>query len=144
MKCLLVPMLILFLTSGVCALETDNIEDQESVLIADQLYYWDGDNIGIAFTGKFHSRQLMNETLRLSKEIGLFESREWKLSDILVSMDLNANGDVASWEVSGPKQLLKNYLKMLEAQYKDRSLFYDLGFSFVNFKPSHYDIDGGE
>lgn len=112
---------------------------QEAVIVADQKYCWESEgNLGISISGKFNSSEKMAETLNLNKEIGTFNSRKWKLVDILVSMDLNANGDVATWEVSGPKPLLSNYLEDLEAKYKDNSLFYDFGYSFVNFKPAAY------
>jgi len=112
---------------------------QEAVLVTDQKYYWESEgNLGIRIFGKFNSPEQTMGTLNLTKEIGTFKYRKWKLIDILVSMDFNANGDVATWEVSGPKPLLLEYLENLEAKHKDNSLFYDFGYSFINFKPSAY------
>jgi len=86
----------------------------------------------------------MAETLSLSKEVGTFNGRKWKLSDILVSADFNANGYVADWKVSGPKPLLLDYLEQLKAGDDEQGghLFYDFGYSFINFKPTAYWEDG--
>lgn len=136
---LILTILILFLFSTVYAQEIENIENKEPVLVADQLYWWEQEgNLGISIGGKFYSREEMAETFNLLKEIGTFKSEKWKLCDILVSIDFNANGDVATWEVSGPKPLLLSYVKELEARYSDKSLFYSFSYFFINFKPSAF------
>ncbi len=132
-KQLAVVYAVVFLLNGCASVHP------EAVLVADQKYYWESEgNLGISIFGKFNSSEQMTETLSLAKEIGTFKSRKWKLNDIIVSMDFNANGDVATWKVSGPKPLLLKYLEDLEAKHKDHSLFYDFGYSFINFKPTAY------
>jgi len=119
--------------------ELSKHKKEDLLIVADQKYYWGPEaNAGVSIFGKFNSSKLMNETLNLSKEIGLFKSKKWTLSDILVSMDLNANGDVASWIVSGPKPLLLSYLKELKNRYQDKTLFYDFSYTFIECKPTAY------
>lgn len=107
------------------------------VVVADK-YYWPGPegNLGLKITGKFISLEKEAATFDLLQEIGQFRGRQWKLADILVAVDLNANGNVATWQVSGPRPLITEYLDRLRKQYEDRSLFYDFGFTYVNFKPT--------
>jgi len=140
MKIAILIVLMLFSFSVVFAHEVDNVEWRDPVLVADQLYYWEDDaqNLGVAITGKFNSRKKMAETLDLLQIVGLFQGRAWALADILVTVDLNGNGDVASWEISGPKPLLMSYVKALKVKHEDGSLFYDFGHSFINFKPSAF------
>jgi len=114
------------------------------VLVADP-YYWTGPegNLGIEITGKFQSEEGLKGTLNLSNEIGLFKDRKypfklksWRLRDILISVDLNSVGSVVRWQVSGPKPLLLGYLDRLKKDYDDKSVFYDLSYRFIVFKPS--------
>lgn len=116
------------------------VDPKKAVPVADQFYAWDcpEGNLGISISAKFNSRQQMEATLNLSKAIGTYQSKKWKLSMILVSANFNFNGDSATWEVSGPKPLLMRYLRGLELQYKDNSLFYDFGYFFIDFEPSGY------
>jgi len=116
-----------------------------NILVADA-YYWSGPegNLGIEITGKFQSEEGLKNILSLSSEIGLFKDRRypskernWTLRDVLISVDLNANGSVATWRVSGPRPLLASYLDRLKRLYEDKSMFYDFGYSFVDFKPSN-------
>ncbi|MFC1594687.1 hypothetical protein ACFL38_05100 [Candidatus Omnitrophota bacterium] len=133
-------IIVLFLCSSAYAKHIENADIKEPRLVADQLYAWDcpEGNLGIFMVGKFNSREQMEETFSLSREIGEYKGRTWKLSDILVSTGFNANGDVANWEVSGPKPLLLSYVRKLEEQHEDDSLLYDFGYWYVNFKPSAY------
>lgn len=119
--------------------EPSNHNDKDLLIVADQKYYWGPEgNAGVSIFGKFNSSKQMKETLDLSKEIGRFKSKKWTLSDVLISMDLNANGDVASWIVSGPKPLLLGYLKELKNRYQDKTLFYDFSYTFIECKPTAY------
>jgi hypothetical protein len=139
MKVIVATLVALSLLSGVCAEAPEAVGDEEIEIVADQLYWWEPEgNLGAGISAKFNSRKQMEETLSLTGKIGSFKSKQWVLGDILVSMDLNANGDVAYWTVSGPKPLVSEYLKELEAAYKDRSLFYDFGYSEINYKPTAY------
>lgn len=38
----------------------------------------------------------------------------------------------------GPKPLLLKFLKDMDRGYEDQSVFYDFGYTFVNFKPTAY------
>ena len=114
-----------------------DIEAKTPLIVADQKYHWESEgNLCVEVGGKFNSQKQMSETLNLSGGIGIFKGKVWFLHDVLVSVDFNANGDVASWIVSGPKPLLQEYIKGLERQYKDKSLFYDFSYSFLNCKPT--------
>ena len=117
---------------------------QQRSVIADK-YYWSGPegNLGLSMTGKFTSLEKEAATFNLLEEVGLFKGREWKLGDILVSADFNANGNVATWRVSGPKPLIAKYLDSLRSRYEDKSLLYDFGFSYVDFKPTAASEQGG-
>jgi hypothetical protein len=126
------------------AQQTKTPENTRSVIIADQ-YYWAGPegNLGIEIVGKFQSEEQLFDTLNLQKMIGTFKAKKhpfnstnWRLRDILVALDLNGNGNVAKWRVSGPKPLLMDYLEGLKQRYEDKSVFYDFGWTFVDFKPT--------
>ena len=124
---------------GLIKEKIENIENKQALLVPDQLYWGESEgNLGISFTGKFSTTEQMAETLNLLKVVGSFNSKEWKLHEILVSTNLNANGDVATWTVSGPMPLLLDYLEQLKAKNNYTALFYDFGYSFVNFKPSAF------
>ncbi|HEY9847158.1 MAG TPA: peptidoglycan-binding domain-containing protein [Candidatus Caenarcaniphilales bacterium] len=110
---------------------------QKPAVVADRLY-WPGSkgNLGLSITGKFNSTEKMVETFDLGKLVGIFNGKQWKLSDILVSIDFNASGSAANWKVSGPKPIVERYLASLKSGYQDKSLLYDFGFSEVDFKPT--------
>ncbi|GAC1469597.1 MAG: hypothetical protein NVS2B14_15310 [Chamaesiphon sp.] len=78
----------------------------------------------------------MAENFNLTKELGSFHGKKWKLSDILLVVDFNGNGNVAQWQVSGPKPLVQKYLNGLKAQYANNSVFYDFSASNINFRVS--------
>ena len=140
MRSVIIILAMLFLFSTAYAQDSEDIRKLDPLLVADQLYYWENDaeNIGIEIGGKFNSREKMAETFSLLQNVGTFRAREWVLADILISVDFNANGDVAGWQVSGPKPLLLSYLEKLKAAHKDESIFYSFSYSFINCKPSAY------
>ncbi len=111
--------------------------NQAAVAVADR-FFWSGakGNLGLSLVGKFNSPEKMMETFYLSKPVAVFNGKLWKLNDILVSADFNANGNVANWKVSGPRPVLERYLDSLKAGYQSKSLLYDFAFSEVNFKPT--------
>ena len=145
MRSMFVTVILLVSVCPAYAQRTDKLEAKKSVLISDQ-YYWSAPegNLGIEVDGKFESEAALITTLALSTEIGVFKDRhypfnvrKWTLRDILVSVDFNGGGSVAKWRVSGPKPLLLSYLDGLRKKNEDRSVFYDLGYRFVIFKPSN-------
>lgn len=106
--------------------------------IADRFYWLEREgNLGLTIFGKFNSAQKMAETFNLSQEIGSFNNRKWILRDILLTVDFGGNGNVAQWQVSGPKPLIQKYLNDLKAQYANKSVFYDFGYSTLKFSVSH-------
>ncbi len=121
-----------------------NIVVPAPVIVADR-FYWSGPqgNLGLSLVGKFIDPEKMIETFELSKVLSVFSGKQWTLRDILVSVDFNANGTTASWKVSGPRPVLEQYLAVLKADYQNKSLLYDFGFSEVNFKPTAA-VESGE
>lgn len=106
--------------------------------IADRFYWLEGKgNLGITIFGKFNSAHKMAETFNLSQEIGSFNNRKWILRDILLTVDYGGNGNVAQWQVSGPKPLIQKYINDLKAQYANKSVFYNLSYFTAKFTVSH-------
>ncbi|HKQ80105.1 MAG TPA: hypothetical protein VJ810_40810 [Blastocatellia bacterium] len=144
MKAIAAAMILFLLPLCVIPQENRVVKNDDPVHIADRYFYARPEgNLGIEIAGKFQSEEILKATLDLSAEIGVhkakkypFDETMWTLRDILVSVDFNANGSVAVWRVSGPKPLLLNYLERLKNQYEDKSLFYDFGHRFINFRPS--------
>ncbi len=144
---LLIGLFVLTFVSCVQAAEGSKEKTGPPVMVADQ-FYWAGPegNLGISFGAKFRSAEKMAETFNLLGEIGVFTGkhpaavpeRVWFLHDILVSVDFNANGYVATWRVSGPRPLLQRYLDNLRKEYKEGSAFYDFDYTFIDFKPTAY------
>src|SRR5678815_5339028 len=125
MKRILLLTSLLLLPFSIHAQKASQPDAENSVLVADP-YYWVGPegNLGLEITGKFQSEESLAYTLNLSKEVGSFKSRHypfdeklWHLRDILVSVNFNATGSVATWQVSGPKPLLLAYLESLKKRY---------------------------
>ena len=144
MKRILLIASLILLPFSIHAQKTSQPDAKHFVLVADT-YYWTGTegNLGLEITGKFQSEQKLLETLNLSTEVGSFKGRKypfneklWHLRDILVSVDFNATGSVATWQVSGPEPLVLLYLENLKKQYEAKSVFYDFGYKLVDFRPS--------
>ena len=112
-----------------CAATNSKASESVPLHLADHKY-WSGsdENLALEITGKFNSLEEMASTLRLDNNISAFNNRTWLFADILVLMDCNANGDVASWVVSGPKPLISAYVQHLEKLYEQNTLFYDFGY----------------
>jgi hypothetical protein len=134
-----------FLALSTSHAQQSRMSNNENVLTVADQYYWSGPegNLGIEVLGKFRSEEKLTDTLNLLKEIGTFNAKKqpfnptsWKLRDVLISMDLNANGNVVRWHVSGPKPLLLSYLENLKKQNEDKSVFYDFGYAFLHIKPT--------
>src|SRR4030095_16172337 len=144
MKSLLLTAVLLISVCTANAQDTARHESKNFVPISDR-YYWSGSegNLGIEIIGKFESEAALLATMSLITEVGLFKGRQypfnttrWTLRDILVSVNFDANGSVATWRVSGPTPLVLSYLDGLKNEMKDGSVFYDLGYVFINFRPS--------
>jgi len=99
---------LMFLVVLVVAAGQAQHDVDSPMLVADQLYWWDSEGIenqAYQITAKFNSQSHLISVLRLDAPIGKFASKSWTLADILVQVDLNANGDVATWVISGPEFL---------------------------------------
>src|SRR5690606_23602576 len=105
---LLIASVLLTATSAITVPE--DLSEQPAILVSDEYFWWqDEGNLGAEITGKFQSLDDMAALLHLKQSVGKFKARqhpfeptEWVLYDILVRIDLNANGTVATWRVSGP------------------------------------------
>ena len=110
-------------------------------VVADRLY-WAGPegekNEAYNVFAKFNSQSQLADVLRLDARIGTFAGRPWTLADILVRVDLNANGDVADWMVSGPAPLISAYVKNLRQLYEKKELMYDFSASMIDVKPTAF------
>jgi hypothetical protein len=144
MKAVLSAAFLLLVSLAAYAQESSSSKLGDPVLIADA-YFWTGPegNLGVEITGKFQSEEKLKNTLNLDGKVGRFKSkkfpfddRNWVLRDVLVTVDLNAQGPVAIWRVCGPKPLIASYLEGLKKRHEDKSLFSDFGYKPVNFKPS--------
>jgi len=110
-------------------------------LVADQLYWFGSDgeeNLAYQIVAKFYSQSQLADVLRLDTTVGEYSGRSWTLADILVEVDLNANGDVASWIVSGPASLISAYIDNLQHLYSYGEIMYDFGAREINAKPSAF------
>lgn len=111
------------------------------VVIADRLY-WAGcegeKNEAYNFVAKFNSQSQLAEALRFDAPIGKFAGRSWTMADILVRVDLNANGDVAAWMVSGPQPLISAYVTNLRQLYEKKKLMYEFSASKIDAKPTAF------
>ena len=114
------------------------------VLVADR-FFWAGPegNAAAEITGKFQSEEKLQQHFQLSNPIGTYTSKQksprlvqWTLREILVSVDFNGGGSVATWRVSGPKPLVLAYVDRLKTQFNDKSLFYDFGIRQLKTKVS--------
>jgi hypothetical protein len=140
---ILIAVAFVFLPTGY-ARQTSKAESTVFSFVADQ-YYWTGPegNLGIEFVGKFQTEEKLIDTLNLVREIGTFKAKKypfnpsrWNLRDVLISTDLNASGNVATWRVSGPKPLLLSYLEELKKGCEDKTVFYDFGYTILDIKPT--------
>jgi len=111
------------------------------ILVADQLYWWGqdgGENQAYRIVAKFNSQPQLVSALRLDTTIGKFAGQSWTLADILVQIDLNANGNVATWIVSGPEFLTAAYVENLRQLYEENITMYDFCASEVDARPTAY------
>jgi hypothetical protein len=115
------------------------VRQLEPALVADRLYYVGPEgNKAYTINGQFNSREHMIDLLRLDAPIGTFAQSEWILADVLISLDCNANGDVAEWSVSGPQPLIDKYVSQLRKLYDTKKTFYDFGANVLDVKPTAY------
>jgi len=90
-------------------------------------FFADSATTGAVIVAKFQTSLQRADFLRLEIPIDSTARRRWLFQDILVSIDLNGNGWVASWRIAGPRRVIDAYLARVVALAKDRSVIYDYG-----------------
>jgi len=116
MRTTLLILMLLLLTG--CAATNTLTPGREQLPVADRLYYaGEEGNTALVINAKFPSRREQGDVINLRTAAGRYNNQTWTLGDILVKVDLNANGTAAVWTVSGPSPLVLIYgtkLKDLE------------------------------
>ena len=144
MKSMVLVIALVWFLPAASPQETRTSENREALIVADQ-FYWAGleGNLAAEVIGKFQSEEKLAETLSLQKEIGVFKAKRdpfnlriWKLRDVLLRLDFNANGNVATWRVSGPKPLILSYVNDLRERYEDKTVFYDFSYRLLDARPT--------
>lgn len=89
---------------------------EEAFVLADRyVYVGDEGGEGVELVAKFKTREALIAHFDLKREIGALGGKPWALRDVLIDLDLNANGEVASWTVAGPKPLIDAYVEATKA-----------------------------
>src|SRR6266542_2973522 len=81
------------------------------------------DVMAAVLIGKFNSFDLLAHTLDVRTVVISDGAKPILLRQILHSVDFNANGNVATWRVVGPKQLITNYVEQCETGMKRTNCF---------------------
>jgi hypothetical protein len=93
--------------------------------VADRFAIGGTDIVAAVLIGKFNSFDLLADTLNVRTVVVNDGIKPILLRQILHSVDFNANGNVATWRVVGPKQLITNYVEQMRKGYHTHKLFYD-------------------
>ncbi len=96
------------------------------------------DNLAFTFGAKFSTQEGMLKYINLTQPITGSDGKTLKLADILVELDLNGNGDVASWLVSGPAPTVSTYKALMDAAARDEDVIYDYSVTPANCKPTAF------
>jgi hypothetical protein len=87
--------------------------------------------------GKFDDPVKMGNALNLNQHIMEFHDHQWTLGNIVIRIDLNANGHCAMWEVSGPKPVVDVYVsRMNDLARNAESGIYDYGTEAIVCLPT--------
>ena len=139
---------LLMILAAFAIAESQSLQETISpILVADRLYWfgYDGEeNQAYRIVAKFHSQSELADALRLDAGIGEYAGSSWTLANILVEVDLNANGYVASWMISGPAFLISAYIDDLQQLYETGVLMYDFSASEIDAKPTAFFEQEGE
>ena len=119
-------LIALALTAVACARAQAPAPRGDTIHVADR-YFADTTTTGAEILAKFRTSPQRAEMLRLDAPIDSADGRRWLLEDILVSIDISANGYVATWRIAGPRRIVERYLDRVVALAKDRSVIYDHG-----------------
>jgi hypothetical protein len=93
--------------------------------VADRFANGRTDIVAAVLTGKFNSFDLLANTLDVRAIVASDGKKPILLRQILHSVDFNANGNVATWRVVGPKQLITTYVEQMRKGYQTHEFFYD-------------------
>ena len=105
----------------------------DTLFVADRFINGPG-TVGARMVAKFTTAAMRANEFRLDAEVAVYKNRKWLLDDILVSVDFNANGSVATWTVAGPKSVIDAHVAHLRELALDRSKVYDHGIRFMFVK----------
>jgi hypothetical protein len=87
---------------------------QEPFIVCDQRFWTgEGGNRALVVSARFTDRDRMAHALDLSRTVGEFNGRPWLLSEVLIDLDLNADGHLVTWRVSGPSALIAAHVDEL-------------------------------
>ncbi len=90
--------------------------------------FWHGEGTrALELTARFVSAEARRVLLDPEGPVGRFNDREWRLSDILVSVDYRGGATQARWQVAGPPEVIAAYLAGLQDHPPDRTPLGELG-----------------
>lgn len=98
----------------------------DTLLVSDR-YLVSTPAAGAALVAKFDSAAARTAMLRLDAPVTTFNGKRWLLGDILVTLDVNGNGYVATWTIAGPKEVIDAYLADFRLVVRSRHPIYDFG-----------------
>lgn len=142
--CLIFLMFFFFYSTSVLyGAETRDLP--HPLTVSDRLYFAGSEgNAGLAFQIKFLTLQSLTDFFRLDSTVGTIGNRIYALRDVLVDIDFDGgNANWASARISGPKPVILGYLNDLEKKCREKNLFSDFSWSFINFRPTaYYETEG--
>jgi len=109
------------------ALGAQTLELPTDTLRVSDRFFADSTTTGAVILAKFQTSLQRADFLRLEIPVDSIARRRFLFQDILVSIDLNGNGWVASWRIAGPRRIIDAYLARVIALAKDHSVIYDYG-----------------
>jgi hypothetical protein len=122
-----------------CAVTDILTPRRNEIVVADRLRYAGEDgNAAYVISATFASRRELGEVLNLRTTVGRYNNQNWRLDDILVSIDLNRDGTAAAWTVSGPRPLLTAYGEKLKQLQDRQHLLRELTWHEVEARPEEY------
>lgn len=135
---LLILLTCTMLLTG-CAITDILTPRRNEIVVADRLLYAGADgNAAQVISATFATRRELAEVLNLRTTVGRYNNQNWRLDDILVSVDLNADGTAATWTVSGPRPLIAAYGEKLKQLQERQQLMRDLTWHEVEARPDTY------
>jgi hypothetical protein len=98
--------------------------------------FWHGGGTrALELTARFVSGEARRALLDPEGPVGRFDGREWRLSDLLVSVDYRGGATQARWQVAGPPEVIAAYLAGLRDHPADRTPLAELGVLEMTPRP---------